>query len=202
MTATTVVPRTPKGRARRSELLLAARRVFERSGYFDVRVADIAAEAGVAYGTFYRYFESKDAVLRALVEEVVDDLFRASTERPADGDEDLVLGSVRAFLRAYRAQAAMMRVLEQVMNVSPEFLLVRNGIKDRFASALEAAIRAAQERGHVDLEIDPLHAAYALGGMVQDSAYSLYVLRQPSLDEDTLARTLARLWSGALSVRR
>jgi AcrR family transcriptional regulator len=59
-------PLTGKGQARKAALLDAAARVFERRGFLDTRVADIVAEAKVAQGTFYTYFDSKDAVFQAV----------------------------------------------------------------------------------------------------------------------------------------
>jgi AcrR family transcriptional regulator len=53
---------TPQGRERRAEILRAARKVFEDHGFLDTRVADMVAAAGVAQGTFYTYFDSKEAV--------------------------------------------------------------------------------------------------------------------------------------------
>ena len=56
---------TAKGLRTREELVAAARRVFERDGYTGARVADIAAEAGLAHGSFYTYFSSKQDVFLA-----------------------------------------------------------------------------------------------------------------------------------------
>ena len=53
---------------RREELLAAAAKVFSRKGYRTAGVNDIIAEAGVARGTFYHYFESKKEVFLALIE--------------------------------------------------------------------------------------------------------------------------------------
>ena len=61
---------TAKGLRTRDELLAAARRVFERDGYLETRVADIAAEAELAHGSFYTYFSSKQDVFLAIVRDV------------------------------------------------------------------------------------------------------------------------------------
>lgn len=53
--------------ARRAQLLEAARRVFAERGYQRASVSDVIKEAGVARGTFYNYFESKRAVLHAVL---------------------------------------------------------------------------------------------------------------------------------------
>jgi TetR/AcrR family transcriptional regulator, fatty acid metabolism regulator protein len=54
---------------KRRQILDAAVRVFARQGFHSTRVADIADEAGVAYGLVYHYFKSKDEVLNELFSE-------------------------------------------------------------------------------------------------------------------------------------
>ena len=49
-------------------ILSAARRIFEEKGYEGARVADVAAAIGVAEGTIYTYFPTKDALVRAMLE--------------------------------------------------------------------------------------------------------------------------------------
>ena len=49
-------------------ILTAARRIFEEKGYEGARVADVAAAIGVAEGTIYTYFPTKDALVRAMLE--------------------------------------------------------------------------------------------------------------------------------------
>src|ERR1051325_9381250 len=56
---------------RHHQIVDAAVRVFARNGYFNSRVSDIAREAGVASGTIYLYFKTKDAILVALFREKV-----------------------------------------------------------------------------------------------------------------------------------
>lgn len=55
--------------ARARQIIDAAVRVFARSGYYNSRVADIAREAGIASGTIYLYFRTKDEILVALFRE-------------------------------------------------------------------------------------------------------------------------------------
>src|SRR5262249_55217132 len=51
---------------KREAILRAAIRVFARNGYFNSKVADIAHEAGVADGTVYLYFKSKEEILHSI----------------------------------------------------------------------------------------------------------------------------------------
>jgi len=57
---------------RRRELLDVALRVFSERGYHETRIADLIEAAGVARGTFYLYFESKNAIFHALLDELVE----------------------------------------------------------------------------------------------------------------------------------
>src|SRR5213595_2589520 len=51
---------------KREAILRAAIKVFARKGYFNSKVADIAGEAGIADGTVYLYFKSKDEILHLI----------------------------------------------------------------------------------------------------------------------------------------
>src|SRR5690606_39120456 len=51
---------------KREAILRAGGRVFAAKGFFNSKVADIAREAGIADGTVYLYFKSKDEVLRSI----------------------------------------------------------------------------------------------------------------------------------------
>ena len=53
---------------RRRTILRAAIDVFARKGYHGCRIADVAREAGVAYGLVYHYFKNKDELLETVVE--------------------------------------------------------------------------------------------------------------------------------------
>jgi len=53
---------------KRERILSAAERIFARHGFFAAKVSDVAKEAGVADGTIYLYFKSKDDLLISLFE--------------------------------------------------------------------------------------------------------------------------------------
>src|ERR1700675_2252144 len=67
---------------KRSAILRAAIRVFAGNGYFNSKVADIAREAGVADGTVYLYFKSKEEILHSIFD-------RNMEEAIADGRKRL-----------------------------------------------------------------------------------------------------------------
>ena len=58
---------------KREAILRAATRVFAHNGYFNSKVADIARDAGVADGTVYLYFKSKEEILHSIFDRSVGD---------------------------------------------------------------------------------------------------------------------------------
>jgi TetR/AcrR family transcriptional regulator, fatty acid metabolism regulator protein len=62
----------PAGGDKREAILRAAITVFAHNGYFNSKVADIAREAGVADGTVYLYFKSKEEILHSIFDRSVD----------------------------------------------------------------------------------------------------------------------------------
>src|SRR5438128_7915544 len=67
---------------KREAILRAAIKVFAGKGYFNSKVADIAGEAGIADGTVYLYFKSKDEILHSIFD-------RAMAEFIAEGKKEL-----------------------------------------------------------------------------------------------------------------
>lgn len=67
---------------KREAILRSAIQVFARKGYFNSKVSDIAGEAGIADGTVYLYFKSKDEILHSIFD-------RAMAEFIAEGKKEL-----------------------------------------------------------------------------------------------------------------
>ena len=83
----------PAAGDKREAILRAATRVFAENGYFNSKVADVARQAGVADGTVYLYFKSKEEILRSIFD-------RNTTEAIAEGREELAkIGDPREKLR-------------------------------------------------------------------------------------------------------
>jgi len=111
----TTEPLTERGRRTRERLLRSAREVFEQRGFDDTRMSDLTDAAGVSHGTVYTYFESKEAVLRAVCATVTDEVF-AAVRVPDDLRTDPVARIAegnRRYLRVYATHARMLEVVEQ-----------------------------------------------------------------------------------------
>ena len=217
-------PLTRKGERTRRALVDGARRVFERDGYHEARLADIAAESGVSVGTFYLYFDQKDQVLAAVLQQVEDEMIRAG--RPSgrsagrQGQESgppylaaRIAAANRAYFAAYRERAGLMLLLEEVATLSPEFRRIRSRRGWSFTERNAACIARLQQEGLVDPGLDPVLAARALSGMVARMAYHEFVLVASGRDHqmdgagdgadalDRLTETATRLWVNGLGLR-
>jgi len=93
------LPRTKPPEERKADLVEAAAKVFERKGYSKATVSEIVKEAGVAQGTFYIYFDSKEAVLDAVAEHILRDII-AMLAAISEKDETAV-EKVRELLQAW-----------------------------------------------------------------------------------------------------
>jgi len=71
--ARTLTPIRPPIADKREAILRAAIGVFAHNGYFNSKVADIAKEAGVADGTVYLYFKSKEEILHSIFDRSVEE---------------------------------------------------------------------------------------------------------------------------------
>src|SRR6185295_17662878 len=69
---------------KREAILRAATSVFAHNGYFNSKVADIAREAGVADGTVYLYFKSKEDILHSIFDRSVEEALDAARKRIED----------------------------------------------------------------------------------------------------------------------
>lgn len=197
-----VQPTTERGRRTRAALVTAARTVFERDGYADSRLVDIAAEAGCSVGTFYTWFDGKDEVFAAVLQQAQADMLNPGTGRIAADDDPvaIIAASNRAYFEAYQRNARLNQLLSQVATLDERFRTLRRERTEAFVSRNTRAIVDLQERGLADPELDPRTTAMALSGMVSRLAGDAFLFGLS--DVDSLITTATRLWTNALGLTR
>lgn len=116
-------PRTERGRQTLRRLLDAAALEFGEKGFHDASVSGITARAGTALGTFYTYFDSKEALFRALVTDLSDrvrDTVVADLKGAAANDAiDLERAAFAAFLRFVREHKEIYRIIDEAEFADP-----------------------------------------------------------------------------------
>jgi AcrR family transcriptional regulator len=154
--------RTERGARTRTRLLEAAEEVFTDFGYHEASIVKIADAAGVASGTFYLYFSTKQDLFDELVEDLNRRVRHAMAEAAARGQtraESERLG-FEAFFRFTADHPGLYRVIRQAEFVSPPALRLHyQRIADSYARGLETAM----ERGEI-ASGDPEVLAWALMG--------------------------------------
>src|SRR6476620_9614527 len=115
-------PRTPRGERTLRKILDAARAEFGERGFSDSSIVGITQRAGVALGTFYTYFDSKEEVFRALVRDM-STLVRdnvAPAIKDAKGFFDGERKALAAFLHFVSEHRDVYRIIDEAEFVEPQ----------------------------------------------------------------------------------
>ena len=194
-------PLTERGARTRERLIAAAREVFEERGFLETRVAHITQHARVAYGSFYTYFPSKEAVFL----EVADRLFEDMTQHPLVPDAGpepaaRIRRANRAYYESYLRNAKMMAIIEQVATFNEEFQEMRRKHRAAVRRALGRSDRALAAGGDSSpADLDPDMTARALAAMVDHSLY-LWLVQGDPPGTERLLDTLDALTIRALGL--
>lgn len=158
---------------RRDKILDAATRVFAKRGFFAAQVADVAKRAGVAAGTVYLYFKSKDDLLLSLFERTMTTAIadaRAATAHPADP-----LDRLKQIAHLHLARLGSDRNLAIVFQIelrqSAKFMtrLSTTSLRD-YLGLLREAIVDGQATGAFRRDLNPTLAAKVIFGALDEMA--------------------------------
>jgi TetR/AcrR family transcriptional regulator, cholesterol catabolism regulator len=155
---------------RRAEVVLGAARVFARRGYDQTSVPELAEALGLAAGSLYHYFPSKEELLRAICDQLMDPLLeRAETllAEPREPDEQL-RALVRLWVEHVVAHRDHMLVFQQERHVIERGAAWRGVRASRkaFERLAEDTLARVGTRSTPDLRL----ALSALLGMVNHTA--------------------------------
>jgi len=136
--------RTMEERARR--IVETAVALAEQGGFEAVRLRDVAAQAGVALGTLYRRFRSKEDLLVAALDQETEDLERRLLQRPPRGETPLervaafFSVATRGLLRRPNLARAL---LKAAASGDPHLALQVAGFHDRMERLMLSALRGS-----------------------------------------------------------
>jgi TetR/AcrR family fatty acid metabolism transcriptional regulator len=166
---------------KRDAILKAATQIFARNGFFNSQVADIAREAGVAAGTVYLYFRSKDDLLVSLFERTMREAIdegRAALQDTSDPAERLAR-IARLHLERLGRDRNLAVVFQVELRQSTKFM-------ERFSSSylrdyiglIRETVAAGQETGIFRRDINPTTAAKMLFGALDEMATNWMLSRR------------------------
>jgi AcrR family transcriptional regulator len=158
--------------ARRRQILDAALVCFSRRGFHRTSMQEIFEESGLSPGAVYRYFKSKEEIVRAIASETVMGFAGAIQSGPQDeplGPTEVLerlFGAVEGVqLRTERLRLAVQIWGEALHNPQIAGFLLE--IIDRLRGQITADLRDAQERGALDPDLNPEYAGRVLLAMAQ-----------------------------------
>ncbi len=185
---------------KREAILRAAITIFARNGYFNSKVSDIAGEAGIADGTVYLYFKSKDEILHSIFD-------RAMAEFIAEGKKELALipepkAKLKRIAELHLERLGADRDLAIVFQVE-----LRGSTKhmQEFSAAgfaeyldiIRQTIESGQATGDFRTDIKPVVAAKILYGAL-DEMVTNWVLSQKSYSLAPMAGEVLKIFFGGI----
>jgi AcrR family transcriptional regulator len=163
MTPAEKTPRTERGRKTLRLLLDAAAAEFGEKGFHESSVVSITQRAGVALGSFYTYFDSKDSLFRALVRDMSAQV-RQTVGPVIAAEPDRLEGERKGlakFLNFVREHKELYRIIDEAEFVDPPSY--RAHYEDTVNGYL-ASLKEAASKGQVRGDVEEVHA-WAIVGM-------------------------------------
>lgn len=141
-------PKTERGRRTRNKLLEAAEIEFGEKGFHEAGISGITYRAGVALGTFYTYFESKEEIFRALVRYMSRRTRRWVGERVAGAPDRLMAErmGIEAYIEFARQHKGIYRIITEAEFTAPKEY---RDHYEGFAQAYRANLEKAAFRGEI-----------------------------------------------------
>ncbi|PRQ09793.1 TetR/AcrR family transcriptional regulator [Enhygromyxa salina] len=182
---------------RRRELVATAKRLFLARGFAQTSVSAIVREAGVAQGTFYLYFKSKQSVLPYLRAEVLGHYLQAFEESTADtlapADERLVAALIRIHA-VMREQVPLIRVFREATS-SEEIEQIWLEGRETLSRPFAQLIAAGRSDGSFVVDDDRMAAHLALA-LLDDLLFEALVWQRPAPPAQTLIHATRFLLRG------
>jgi TetR/AcrR family transcriptional regulator, fatty acid metabolism regulator protein len=166
---------------KRDAILKAATRVFARRGFFQSQVADIAREAGIAAGTVYLYFRSKDDLLVSLFERTMREAIaegRAALEAVAD-PRDRLMRIARLHLERLGRDRDLAVVFQVELRQSTKFMQRFSSTYLReYLGQIRDTLAHGQTTGHFRQDMNPTIAAKIFFGALDEMATNWILSRR------------------------
>ena len=197
----------PPAEGKRDRILEAAIKVFAAEGFYNAKVSQIAQQAGVADGTIYLYFKSKDDLLINLFE---DRMERVNANlREAIETESSAVARIKRIVKLHLELVEQNRDMAEVISVelrqSSKFIREYSNPKfAEFLRTIAGAVVEGQRAGELRSDVDPYIFARALFGALDEIAVA-WLIKHPgskaTIDLPRAAEHLGNLFIDGLRAR-
>jgi AcrR family transcriptional regulator len=179
-------------------LLRAARELLRERPWSEVSVDDIARSAGISRSTFYFYFESREAVLLAIADEVESEFLLADEawlRRVDESPYEALLRAIDASFSIWRKHGSLLRAVVDARDGDPNLVALRHDWAERFVSTFANQIERERADGHTCENSPPSRdLARMLLIMAERVHYEASARTLTPQLEERLSSTLATIW--------
>lgn len=188
----------PSGEDREQAILSTLETLLEGRSLTDISVDDLARGAGISRPTFYFYFESKDAVLRALVEQVIDEADRNADAAMGGMDPSVdpagVWKAINALFSTFGSHRAVTLAGAAARPNNADVRALWSRFMQKWIDHTTASIQSERARGEAPETIPAHDLATSLNLMNERTMLAAFASEQPSVTATQLVDTLAHIW--------
>ena len=185
---------------KREAILRAAIKVFAGKGYFNSKVADIAKEAGIADGTVYLYFKSKDEILHSFFDRAMEDFIAEGKKQLAkiESAEEKLRRIAQLHLERLGADRDLAIVFQVELRGSTKFMqeFSAAGFAE-YLSIIQQTIEEGQKKGVFRKDLKPVVCAKILYGAL-DEMVTNWILSKKSYPLAPMADEVLKLFFGGV----
>jgi TetR/AcrR family transcriptional regulator, ethionamide resistance regulator len=202
-TGTSRARRTPRpsGDDRQRAILTTAEQLLETLALSEISVDDLARGAGISRPTFYFYFPSKDAVLLALLDGVVEQAQTAAgdvLDHLVEDPQARWREAINAFYQAFRSHRAVTLACAQMRGTNAEVRQLWATVMEQWVRRTATAIEAERERGAAPAGLAARDLAVALNLMNERVLYATFSGDGPAVAESHVVDVLLNVWLNSI----
>ena len=181
-------PTTPKGKATVARIHAEGHELFGQTGYVAMRMGDLAEKANLSLGAIYRYFENKDDVFLAIINNIHQELYAASrvntNQRFATHPYETILLSNLGYLTHYLNHRHVMKAFIEATMVEKKYTDMWWYMRESHIQRISNALKRDYEM--TELNGEPIrNTLEALASMTEQSAFVWYAV--PAAEEKVMA---------------
>jgi TetR/AcrR family transcriptional regulator, fatty acid metabolism regulator protein len=189
---------------KREAILRAAIKVFAQKGYFNSKVADVAKEAGIADGTVYLYFKSKDEILHSVFDRAMEEFIAEGKREIAEIEEagKRLERIAQLHLEKLGADRDLAIVFQVELRGSTKFMEEFSG--GGFAEYLDIirqTIAEGQKTGVFRSDVKPITAAKILYGAL-DEMVTNWILSKRKYPLAPMADEVLKVFFGGITEKK
>ena len=192
-----------KEKDKHSRIIEAAIRIFAQKGYFHSKISDVAQAAGVAEGTIYLYFKSKEDLLISIFEHSMDQFIQKGREEVSQGKtpEEKLRRFVSLHLGLVQEYQDLSHVLQLELRQSSKFMkeYKPNKFFD-YVHIIEEIIQEGQKQGVFSQDINSKIIRRAIFGAIDEMALEWILMKDKKYSLQDCAHQLNELFLNGMKV--